>query len=217
METWSIVVAGGQGSRFGSAKQYAPLAGRTVLDWSLGSARRSCDGVVLVLPAPDVASGRAAAWDADFVVAGGGSRSASVRAGLEAVPASAELVAVHDAVRPLATLQLWRAVIDAVTAGADGAVPVVPVTDTIKVIGPDGDLATLDRSTLVAVATPQAFRAVALRKAHDQGAEATDDAALVEAQGGRVAAVIATPGNLKITTPADLRLAEALMREEPPW
>ncbi len=96
---------------------------------------------------------------------------------------------------------LWQAVLDAVVAGADGAVPAAPVTDTVKEVGPDGHLVTLDRSRLVAVQTPQAFRAAVLRRAHLSGADASDDAALVEAAGGRVVLVDGPADNLKVTSP----------------
>lgn len=120
---------------------------------------------------------------------------------------------MHDAARPLATGVLWRAVIDAVAAGADGAVPTVAVTDTVKQLQDDGSLATLDRSRLVAVQTPQVFRAGALRRAHAGGAVATDDAALVEAMGATVVTVAGEPANLKVTQPADLAVAAALLSE----
>jgi 2-C-methyl-D-erythritol 4-phosphate cytidylyltransferase len=91
-------------------------------------------------------------------------------------------------------------------------VPAVQVTDTVKEVGPDGRLITLDRDRLVAVQTPQAFRAEVLRRAHQAGLDATDDAALVEAAGGHVVLVEGQPDNLKITVPADLVVAEALIR-----
>jgi 2-C-methyl-D-erythritol 4-phosphate cytidylyltransferase len=119
-------------------------------------------------------------------------------------------VAVHDAARPLARLPLWKAVLEAVAAGADGAVPAAPVTDTVKQVGPDGQLVTLDRTQLVAVQTPQAFRAAVLRRAHRSGADASDDAALVEAAGGRVVLVDGPTDNLKVTSPTDLVVAAAL-------
>ncbi len=223
METWAIVVAAGRGSRFGAAKQYVLLAGRPVLAWALDPARRCCHGVVLVLPATDLSSVEedgtsgdgaarlAAHWQVDAVVAGGTTRAGSVRAGLAVVPPSAQIIAVHDGARPLADDRLWRAVIDAVAGGADGAVPTAPVSDTIKSVTSDGRLVTLDRSSLVAVATPQAFGAQALRDAHRGGHEATDDAALVEVAGGRVVAVASYSANLKVTTPADLKAASALL------
>src|SRR5689334_15006082 len=99
---WAIVVAAGSGSRFGSAKQFAPLAGRRVLDWSVAAARSVADGVVLVLPEGDVGDG-AGEPAVDVVVAGADTRSGSVRAGLAAVPAEADVVLVHDAARPVAS------------------------------------------------------------------------------------------------------------------
>jgi 2-C-methyl-D-erythritol 4-phosphate cytidylyltransferase len=206
VETWAVVVAGGRGSRFGGPKQFADLGGRPVASWSLATARQACDGVVLVVPA-DAMGG---SWEADVVVAGGPTRSGSVRAGLSAVPETAEVVAVHDAARPLARLPLWKAVIDAVLAGADGAIPAAAVTDTVKQVGADGELVTLDRARLVAVQTPQAFRADVLRQAHLSGAEASDDAALVEAAGGRVVLVDGPADNLKVTSPTDLLVVAAL-------
>jgi 2-C-methyl-D-erythritol 4-phosphate cytidylyltransferase len=212
VKAWAVVLAGGSGSRFGHPKQFADLAGRPVVDWSLSAARLSCDGVVLVLPAERL-GGAERRWDADAVVAGGATRSESVRAGLAAVPDRAGIVAVHDAARPLAGPELWRAVIGAVAGGADGAIPAIAVTDTIKELSPGGGLLTLDRSRLVAVQTPQAFRAELLRRVHEQRGEATDDAALVEAAGGRVVLVDGPPGNLKITSPPDLVMAAALLEK----
>jgi 2-C-methyl-D-erythritol 4-phosphate cytidylyltransferase len=142
------------------------------------------------------------------VVVGGDTRSASVRRGLAAVPAAAEVIVVHDAARPYAEPALFRAVVAAVRAGADGAVPGIPVVDTVKQVAPDGTvLATLDRSRLVTVQTPQAFRADVLRAAHAAGGEATDDAALVEGAGGRVVVVPGSPDNRKITVATDLHPA----------
>ena len=133
-----------------------------------------------------------------------------MRAGLAVVPESASIVCVHDAARPFATVALYRAVIDAVARGADAAVPGVPVTDTIKQVDSDGVvIATPERSSLVVVQTPQAFRADVLRAAHAAGDDATDDAALVEAAGGTVVVVGGEIDNRKITVPADLEWARA--------
>lgn len=175
-------------------------------------------GVVAVLPAGALAEGDldANGWEADVVVVGGTSRSASVRAGLGAVPASAEIIAVHDAARPLVALSVWEAVLGAVAGGADAAIPVLPVTDTVKEVATDGTLRTLDRSRLVAVQTPQAFRAGVLRRAHSGGTDATDDAALVEALGGRVERVAGSRRSMKITSPDDLVMAAALIAREDP-
>jgi 2-C-methyl-D-erythritol 4-phosphate cytidylyltransferase len=203
---WTIVVAAGSGRRFGAEKQYEPLGGRRVIDIACDTARAASDGVVVVLPSPAAA----AAWSApdparERAVAGGETRSDSVRAGMGAVPADAAVICVHDAARPLATAELFARVVDAVRAGADGAIPGIAVTDTIKVVDPHGTVAaTPDRSSLVAVQTPQAFAAGALRDAHAGGADGTDDAALVEQQGGRVVVVAGEPWNRKITEPEDL-------------
>ena len=201
MSVWAIVVAAGRGSRFGGAKQFEELEGRRVVDWAVAACRSVADGVVLVVPDDHVGE---EAVGADVVVAGGPSRSASVRCGLDAVDPDAEVVVVHDAARPFAAPTLFAAVVAAVRGGADGAVPGVALADTIKRVAGGQVVATLDRAELVAVQTPQAFSAAALRAAHRGGAEATDDAALVEAAGGRVVVVAGDPANTKITLRADL-------------
>jgi 2-C-methyl-D-erythritol 4-phosphate cytidylyltransferase len=206
--TWAVVVAGGSGSRFGSYKQFAALGGREVVDWSLEAAGRVCAGVVLVVPADRVVGVRPMAT---YVVAGGATRTASVRAGLAAVPDEAGIIVVHDAARPLASDEMWAAVVAAVRLGADAAVPCIPLADTVKQRQDDGSLVTLDRRLLVASQTPQAFSARALRAAHATGREATDDAALVEAMGGRVVEVAGDRSNLKLTGPIDLVVADALL------
>ncbi|CAN5812939.1 hypothetical protein BH24ACT3_BH24ACT3_16060 [soil metagenome] len=202
---WAVVVAAGRGQRFGAAKQYESVAGRRVLDWAVAAARAACDGVVLVVPPERVAE---AEPTADTVVAGAATRSGSVRAGLAAVPTEVGVVVVHDAARPLASAGLFATVIAAVRDGHDAALPLVPLTDTIRTI--DGE--TLDRSRLRAVQTPQGFRAGALRDVHAAAPEATDDASLVQVAGGRVAGVDGEPVNVKITTPTDLLLADLLLR-----
>jgi 2-C-methyl-D-erythritol 4-phosphate cytidylyltransferase len=207
VSTWAVVVAAGRGERFGGPKQLATIGGRRVLDWSLDAARAACDGVVLV-----VAADHDEAEEADVVVMGGASRSESVRNGLAAVPEEATIVVVHDAARPGAGADLFEAVIAAVRAGAAGAIPGLPVTDTVKRVDAAGVVVeTPDRSTLVAVQTPQAFDAAALRAAHAAGGEATDDAALVEAAGGRVVVVPGSPTNRKVTEPADLAFLEGVL------
>ncbi len=212
MSVWSIVVAGGSGSRFGGdvPKQFLELAGRRVVDWSVGAAAAVSEGVVLVVPADEVAGTHVVG--ADVVVAGGSTRSGSVRAGLAEVPGDADIVIVHDAARPAAGVGLFEAVVEAVLAGAAGAIPGVPVADTIKMVDEDGVVyETLPRDELVAVQTPQAFRADVLRQVHRGDPEATDDAALVELAGGLVMVVPGEPGNTKLTLPEDLpRLARAL-------
>jgi len=121
------------------------------------------------------------------------------------VPAEADVIVVHDGARPFASVALFRAVIGAVREGADAAVPGIPVSDTVKVVDDAMVVVeTLDRSRLVAVQTPQAFRAAALRAAHAGEAEGTDDASLVERAGGRVVVVPGEPDNRKITVVEDL-------------
>lgn len=205
---WAVVVAGGTGRRFGGPKQFAPLAGGTVLDRSVRVAAAHAEGVVAVV------TGAGPLDNVRVVVPGGATRSDSVRAGLAAVPDGADVIVVHDAARPLATAALWRAVIGAVRAGADAAIPAIEVTDTLKRVSGDRVVATLEREGLVAVQTPQAFRASALRAAHAAAGEATDDAALVEAHGGQVVVVEGELTNLKITLPADLELATWLLERE---
>ena len=202
---WSIVVGAGSGARFGGMKQYETLGDTRVIDRSVSAARAVSDGVVVVVPAGDV--------EREAGIAGGASRSESVRNGLAQVPADADIVCVHDAARPFASTDLFEQVIAAVRNGADAAIPAVPVTDTIKIVASDGSgtvESTPDRSTLVAVQTPQAFAAVALRRAHeldDGTSTATDDAMLVERAGGVVVVVDGESSNRKITTQDDLEWA----------
>lgn len=199
---WTIVVAAGTGRRFGRPKQFEALGDRRVVDWAVAAARSVSEGVVLVVPPGE----RVAAGE----VAGGPTRSASVRCGLGAVPPDAGIVVVHDGARPFASPELFRRVVAAVTDGADGAVPGLAITDTVKQVDAAGVVvATPDRSGLVAVQTPQAFSATALRTAHAEPADATDDAALVEASGGRVVVVPGEVDNRKLTLADDLEWARA--------
>ena len=209
------MAAAGEGHRFGGAKQFSRLGNRCVIDWTVQRAARWSEGVVVVLPEERAAG--ANAWqlsdpDGDcagqvVAVAGGVLRSDSVRRGLSRVPGDAEIVLVHDGARPLATDGVFERVIQAVRAGADAAIPVIDLTDTIRWRGGG----TADRRKLAAVQTPQAFRADALRAAHAGGADATDDATLVEAAGATVVTVDGDSRNLKITEPHDLVTAEALL------
>lgn len=197
---WTIVVAGGSGARFGAPKQYASLGDERVIDRSRAVAAAASDGVVVVVPPADT--------NREGGIGGGDTRTSSVRNGLAAVPAEATIICVHDAARPLADAHLYARVIDAVRNGADGAVPVLPVVDTIKVIDGDRVIDTPARERLVAVQTPQAFRAGALRDAYAGVVEAaSDDAALVERQGGEVRVVAGSDDARKITHPDDLEWA----------
>lgn len=207
MELWSVVVAGGTGARYGGLKQLEPLAGRRVLDWSVDAvgSHRAVQGTVLVVPASEVDRSD---LPRAVVVAGGPTRSASVRCGLRALPSTATHVLIHDGARPLASKALVDRVIDQLGSN-DAVVPVIPVTDTLRTV--TGEPA--DRHDFVAVQTPQGFALDALRRAHAADPDATDDASLVDAAGGSVVHVAGDPANVKITTPADLVVARALLAE----
>jgi 2-C-methyl-D-erythritol 4-phosphate cytidylyltransferase len=208
MSVWAIVVAAGSGSRFGARKQYRTVNGIRLLDWALRVPVDRCDGVVLVVPRDQVEHPEPSV---DAVVAGGATRSASVRSGLAAVPDDAEVIVVHDGARPVPVPEVWERVIAAVLDGADAAIPTVPINDTLWSLG-DGQLGAgpVDRTGVVAVQTPQAFKRTALWTAHAGGGEATDDASLVQAAGGKVVTVDGDPSNVKVTTPIDLSVAELL-------
>lgn len=207
----AIVVAAGLGERFGAPKQFLTVGDQRLVDRAVAVAGAACDEVVVVLP-----EGRV--WDGAPVAAavvGGRTRSDSVRAGLAAIAPDAEIAVVHDAARPLATPELFELVIDAVRAGADAAVPALPVADTLKRVDGDQVVGTVDRDGLVTVQTPQAFLVAALRAAHAGDGDATDDAALVEAAGGTVVVVGGDPRNLKVTNVADVAVVEALLAPHP--
>jgi 2-C-methyl-D-erythritol 4-phosphate cytidylyltransferase len=210
MAVVGIIPAAGSGERLGASepKAFALCGGRPLLDWSLDVLEAVCDRVVVAVP-----SGYEGGPDR---VAGGASRSASVRAALTAAP-EADVAVVHDAARPLLSRELVERCVAALEQGFDGAVAAAPVSDTIKEADASGRvLRTLDRSTLWAIQTPQVFRAELLRRALDVSeavlAAATDDASLVEAAGGSVCVVEAPADNLKVTRQVDLELAEALLR-----
>ena len=207
---WTVVVAGGSGSRFGAPKQFLALGGRRVIDRAIATAAAHADGVVTVLPV-DVDLGYTESVGKPVVtVAGGDTRSASVRNGLAAVPDDAEIILVHDAARPLTPDAVYERVIAAVRGGADAVVPVLDVTDSLRHRS-DG---AVDRAEFAAVQTPQGFPAAGLRAAHTSGADATDDATLVEITGGAVTMVDGDRAAMKLTTPLDLQIAELLLDHE---
>lgn len=207
-----VVVGGGSGTRFGAKKQFADLGGLTVLERTCLTAAEAVDDLVVVLPAEDLPD---VSIPGARCVAGGATRADSVRAGLAAVAPSAEVIVVHDAARPLASAELWAAVIEAVRNGAAGAIPALASTDTLKsVSGPPERrvvAGTIDRDSVVRVQTPQAFAAGALRQAHQANLDATDDAALLERLGLEVVVVAGEAANIKITDPEDLAAVAAYM------
>lgn len=209
---WTIIVAGGSGSRFGGGtpKQFLEIAGKRVVDWSVVAAASVSAGVVIVLPAKSTVKVAAQRLGCEVTsVNGGSSRSESVRNGLAAVPQHADIVLVHDAARPVASPALFERVVAAVAGGADAAIPVVDVVDTIR----DTAGNTIDRSQLQAVQTPQAFTAGVLRHAHASRSDATDDATLVRAVGGRTVTVQGERWNLKVTESGDALVVAALLEE----
>lgn len=204
---WTIVCAGGAGHRFGApqAKQYVELGERRLIDHAVANAAEASDFVVVGAPAADVDDLRWSFASTKIkVIPGGVLRSDTVRAALAVIPDSADVIVVHDAARPLAPPSLFHAVVAAVEAGADAAIPGLKVPDTVKRVDGNVVVETLDRNELVLVQTPQAFNAAVLRAAHVGEPDATDDAALVERAGGKVVVVDGTPAANKVTTPDDL-------------
>jgi 2-C-methyl-D-erythritol 4-phosphate cytidylyltransferase len=217
----ALLVAAGSGERLGAGrpKAFVVVAGRPMVEWSLDALRAAgIDEIVVAAPAADDLVDRHEFPPGVIVVAGGATRSESVRAALAAAPPGD--VVVHDAARPLVTPDHFRETLAAL-AGADCAVAAAPITDTVKEAGPDRlVMATLDRSRLWAIQTPQAFRREALEQALAAGeellAQATDDAWLVERMGGTVRVVESSPANFKVTTPYDLQIAEHLLADRLP-
>lgn len=219
-----LVPAAGAGVRLGPGppKALRLLAGEPLL---VHAVRRivACEAVgALVVAAPPAEVDEVAALLAPVatvtVVAGGSTRQQSVCAALDAVPDRFEIVLVHDAARALAPSALVAAVADAVRAGNDAVIPVLPVVDTIKEVSALSEvLGTVDRSVLRAVQTPQGFRRQVLAMAHASAAaiDATDDAGLVEKLGVRVICVPGSEHALKITRPLDLAIAELLLTHSP--
>ena len=213
---WTIVVAGGSGQRFGAHKQFLALGPKEMVAWAVDTALQVSVGVVVVVPeVSDFASSDARV----HVVQGGVSRTESVRNGLAVVPTTAQVVCVHDAARPFASVELFQAVVQELSPTVQAAVPALAVVDTVKVIDESTNevLSTPLRSTLRAVQTPQAFHAAILREAHlvaeHENREGTDDASLVEAIGGYVVVVPGNVMNRKITTPEDFAWAQNAVSE----
>jgi len=196
-----VVVAAGSGERFGSPKHLIEVGG--VPMWLRGRMLLESAGATEVVVVGEVPDG----------IPGGDRRRDSVAAGLTALESRADWVLVHDAARPLATEALTRRVIERLLRGdVDGVVPVVPVRDTLKRIDGDTVVETVGRASLVAVQTPQGFRVAALQAAQRSGdGDASDEALLIEREGGRVVTVPGDPANLKVTYPGDLAVVEALL------
>jgi 2-C-methyl-D-erythritol 4-phosphate cytidylyltransferase len=216
--TSAIIVAAGAGKRFGELKQFAYLRAKPVLEWTLEKfeAHAEIDAVVLVLPdEQDLKHYRMRYAKIIDIVRGGERRQDSVWQGFRLLDAKApEVVLVHDGARPLVGADLISRVIAA--ARADGAaVPVLPLEDTVKEVREERVVGTVDRTFLARAQTPQGFRYDVLKKALDAARRdrfyGTDEAALAERVGIPVTAVPGDPRNVKITTPVDINIAEALL------
>jgi 2-C-methyl-D-erythritol 4-phosphate cytidylyltransferase len=219
MTATAIVLAAGRGTRLGELpKAFIEIGGRSMLEHAI-RAVIACEGIEsCVVTAPPGMVERARALTEAFakpvlVVEGGGSRQESVRRALDAVGEDADVLVPHDAARPFASPALFTRVLGALAA-ADGAIPGLPASDTVKRVEGGRIRETVAREGLVLVQTPQAFDREALQAAHAkaevEGFVGTDDAELLERSGFEVALVPGEPENLKVTTPEDLRIARAL-------
>lgn len=226
MRVVAIIPAAGAGRRMGSAveKQFLPLRGIPILAHTLRVFDKSpvIDGIVLV-----VAPQQRLALESEVlgpypcekllrVVDGGPERQDSVANGLRATPPECDLVVVHDGVRPLVSIDLLEAVVEA-AHHYGAAIAAIPAGDTVKQVESKKVVATLERETIWLAQTPQVFRASLLRKAYEKAAQeqatVTDDAALVERIGAPVHLVHGSPDNIKVTTPSDVVLAEAILAQ----
>jgi len=210
---WAVLAAAGRGERLGDdrPKAFARLGDLPLVAEPMRRLDESdwIDGIVVAAP-PDweepciVLAEELGAGKVSAVVTGGATRAASVRIALAEIPEEAAVVLVHDAARPLVSDEVIGRVLAPLSEGYDGAVPVIPVLDTVKRVRGDEVVETVEREGLVLAQTPQAFLAAALRRA--SAGEGTDCAALVEAQGGKIRAVQGDPRLLKVTSPEDLEL-----------
>ena len=207
--TWGIVLAAGRGERFGEPKQFLSVGGDMLVERSTMALQAVCEGVVAVaLPGAPAVAG------ATTTVPGGHARADSVRAGLAAVPPTARTIVVHDAAHPLATPDLVARVVAAVEAGADAAVPVVPVTETIARVENGGLADIVPKTDLALVQMPHAFRAEALRSAHAGDPDVSDEATLMHSLGFTVVTVEGEAANVHVTTPDELRLITMVALQE---
>jgi 2-C-methyl-D-erythritol 4-phosphate cytidylyltransferase len=219
----AIIVAAGSGVRLGSnvPKTFVKIAGRTMLSYSLATVRQinSIEELVITVPQGFENAARAEVAAAGLsipvkITVGGIERQDSVRIALELTSAESDLVIVHDAARPLATPEIFDACLSAASR-AGAAIAAIPVSDTLKRVADSAITATIARAGLWQAQTPQAFRRAVLVAAHQRAVRekiaATDDADLVERAGARVEVVEASTTNIKITTPSDLAIVEALI------
>jgi 2-C-methyl-D-erythritol 4-phosphate cytidylyltransferase / 2-C-methyl-D-erythritol 2,4-cyclodiphosphate synthase len=206
----AIIAAAGSGLRFGAdlPKALIQLGDKTLIEHAVAAISPAVDEVIVTAPASHLTQFQRLLGDAVTVVAGGQTRSESVRAGLAAVSGDMKYVLIHDAARALATTELANRVLSALQNGEVAVIPGVPQVDTIKNVDSNGYvISTPNRADLRNIQTPQGFELTALKKAHATNGESTDDAALVESAGFKVLVIAGEERALKITTPADLATA----------
>ena len=217
-----IIVAAGSGSRFGSSlpKQFCELAGRPVLMTAISRFREYGRGNIVVVLSEQMVEFwedlcRQHSFRSPKVVIGGVSRFDSVKNAIMACGGDADIITVHDGARPLVDTEVIDRVVTAVEAGAKGVVPAIAVTDSLRMlIGENGESESVVRSRFRAVQTPQGFDGDVLREAYSQPyrSEFTDDASVVESIGRKIVMVDGSPYNIKITNPADIKVAEAYLQ-----
>lgn len=219
-----LMVAAGKGERMGAnvPKAWIPVLGKPLLRYSLEAAAKvnSLNSITVLVP-PDKyedASREINEWNIPKplkIIAGGNSRRDSVKNGLDRLPDDCDIVVIHDAARPFASASLFERVIEAARS-LGAATAAIPTPDTVAELDADGEPVYLDRSSLVMIQTPQAFRADLIVEAHEKASRgnirATDDASLVKALGARIRIVDGEPANFKITYPADMDRAAALLK-----
>jgi 2-C-methyl-D-erythritol 4-phosphate cytidylyltransferase len=224
MSVWAVIAAAGSGERLGldRPKAFANLRDRPLLAESLERLEGSdwIDSIVVAAPpdweepvillAEELGCGKVAE-----AVTGGATRAASVATAIAVVPEGAAVVLVHDAARPILPEEVIERVLTALNEGWDGAIPVIPLADTVKRVESDRVVETVEREGLAVAQTPQAFVAPVLRGALSDD-EATDCSALVEARGGRIKAVTGDARLIKVTEPADLDAVDHLLGDPAP-
>jgi 2-C-methyl-D-erythritol 4-phosphate cytidylyltransferase len=217
MKTVAIIVAGGQGKRMGRPKQFIKIAGKPMLAWTVDAFQRvkAVDGIILVVtPDQEDLAKKIKASKIIAVVAGGRQRQDSVRNGLAVLPKGTQIVLIHDGARPAVEAEAINGTIRAAKEHG-AAIAAVPLKDTIKQVASREPrvVKTMDRGELWAAQTPQTFTVPVIKKAYEQLVhDVTDDAAAVERLGIPVQIVMGSYANLKVTTPEDLFIMEAILK-----
>lgn len=219
MRVASIIAAAGSGDRLGAKQPKAliQLGNSTLIDRAVELLRPLSDQIIIVAPATHLqaVTEQFASDDTIDVVAGGSSRSISVRNAISALEKDIDFVLIHDAARALTPGDVVQRVVDELKRGADGVIPVLPLADTVKEVLGEKVVRTVDRTSLQRVQTPQGFKTKVIVDAHAaakrDGVEGTDDASLVERMGLKVGTVLGDERSFKITTPFDLEIAQRVI------